>query len=376
MINIDQIDAFAFSAPIVCALTCMIMMLMDAVARRHNVQEKRLRLFLALTYLITSLGWLGMVFYSVSPRLFASYYTVFLFTLMLDQVMIYRFVSIITGTGERRKLNRLHLVIPLLFTLISIISDMIVPVEQQRAVIFSEASAGESNLWFRIMYVLTTAVFIVYNTLYPFLNLRNIRCYRKFIVNYSSNAYNASLAWLAVIQVLILITVPVPLAGLLFRIPTISFSYFAWVGTLPYFINYLILCYNLLNDNYLIIQPEDVKEDTAAKVSFISRKQFEHYLREKKPYLNPNLRITDLAAGLHTNRSYISGFINKEYDMNFCRLINRCRLYHLDRLRLSPLNSEKDNIDLVLMAGFSSYRSYLRVKNEEDRLSLLKVFEK
>lgn len=253
---------------------------------------------------------------------------------------------------------------------------MIVPVEQQRAVIFSEVNAGESNLWFRVMYVLTTAVFIVYNTLYPFLNLRNIRRYRKFIVNYSSDAYNASLAWLAVIQVLILITVPIPLAGLLFRVPTISFSYFAWVGTLPYFINYLILCYNLLNDNYLIIQPEDVKENAAAKVSFISRKQFEHYLREKKPYLNPNLRITDLAAGLHTNRSYISGFINKEYDMNFCRLINRCRLYHLDRLRLSPLNSEKDNIDLVLMAGFSSYRSYLRVKNEEDRLSLLKVFEK
>ena len=105
MINIDQIDAFAFSAPIICALTCMIMMLMDAVARRRNVQEKRLRLFLALTYLITSLGWLGMVFYSVSPRIFASYYTVFLFTLMLDQVMIYRFVSIITSTGERRKLK-------------------------------------------------------------------------------------------------------------------------------------------------------------------------------------------------------------------------------------------------------------------------------
>ena len=165
MINIDQIDAFAFSAPIVCALVCMIMMLMDAVARRHNVQEKRLRLFLALTYLITSLGWLGMVFYSISPRLFASYYTVFLFTLMLDQVMIYRFVSIITNTGERRKLNRLHLIIPLLFTLISIISDMIVPVEQQRAVIFSEVSADEPNLWFRIMYVLTTTVFIVYNTL-------------------------------------------------------------------------------------------------------------------------------------------------------------------------------------------------------------------
>ena len=103
---------------------------------------------------------------------------------------------------------------------------MIVPVEQQRAVIFSEASADEPNLWFRIMYVLTTTVFIVYNTLYPFLNLRNIRRYRKFIVNYSSDAYNASLAWLAVIQALILITVPVPLAGLLFRIPTIFVQLF------------------------------------------------------------------------------------------------------------------------------------------------------
>ena len=195
-------------------------------------------------------------------------------------------------------------------------------------------------------------------------------------MNYSSDAYNASLAWLAVIQVLILITVPVPLAGLLFRIPTISFSYFAWVGTLPYFINYLILCYNLLNDNYLIIRPEDITENVAAKTVTIDRKQFEHYLREKKPYLNPNLRVTDLAAGLNSNRSYISGFINKEYDMNFCRLINRCRLYHLDRLRHSPSNATKDNIDLVLMAGFSNYRSYLRVKKEEDKLSLLKVFGK
>ncbi|MEI3096093.1 MAG: hypothetical protein V8T33_07025 [Parabacteroides distasonis] len=48
------------------------------------------------------------------------------------------------------------------------------------------------------------------------------------------------------------------------------------------------------------------------------------------------MRITDLAAGLSTNRSYLSAFINKEYGMNFCRLINRCRLMALDRLRVSP----------------------------------------
>lgn len=376
MIAMDQINAFAFSAPIICAMACMTMMLMDAFARRHNAQEKRLRLFLALTYLVTSLGWLGMVFYAASPRIFASYDSVFLLTLMLDQVMIYRFVSIITGTGERRRFNRLHLIIPFLFTAISVISDMSAPVGQQSAIIFLGENGSNSKIWFWIMYVLTTTIFIVYNTLYPFLNLRNIHRYRQFIVNYSSDAYHASLGWLAVIQILILITVPVPLAGLLFGAPTVAFSYFAWVGALPYFLNYLILCYNLLNDNYLIIRPEDIKENVPVKTITIDRKQFEHYLREKKPYLNPNLRMTDLAAGLNTNRSYISGFINREYNMNFCRLINRCRLHHLDRLRHLSSNAMKDNMDLVLMAGFSNYRSYLRVKKEEDRLALLKVFER
>lgn len=344
MMNVSLIEALSFTAPILCALICMIMMLMDAGASKHNVQEKRLRIFLAATYLVTSLGWLGMVFYAVSPRIFAHYYIVFLLTMMLDQVMIYRFVSVITSTGERRKFNRLHLIVPLFLTVASVISDM------------------------------TVLLFIVYNTLYPILNLRNIRRYRRFIVNYSSDAYNTSLGWLAAIQVFILITVPIPLAGLLSGVSSFDSGYITWLGALPYFVNYLILCYNLLNDNYLIIQPDDTEEEVSAKSTTIVPKHFERYLREKKPYLNPNLRITDLAQELTTNRSYLSTFINKEYNMNFCRFINRCRLHELERMRLLPSNSDKTNIELVLMVGFSNYRSYLRAKKEEDKLSLLKVF--
>lgn len=350
MISMDLIEGYFFSAPIVCALACMLMMLMDAQASKHSRQEKNLRLFLAATYLVTSMGWLGMVFYSVSPRLFAAYYTVFLLTLMFDQVMIYRFVTIITNTGERRSFNKLHLIVPLIILLLSLTSEEIKP-------------------------ILTTVIFIVYNTLYPLLNLRKIQRYRRFIVNYSADAYNASLGWLAFIQVFILVSVPIPLAGLLLGTSSIAFNYFAWLGALPYFINYLILCYNLLNDNYLIIQPEDMGDDNAVKTVVVARKHFERYLRDKKPYLNPNLRITEVAAGLNTNRTYISSFIKKEYGMNFCRFINRCRLQELDRLRLQHSNAKKTNIDLVLMAGFSNYRSYLRVKKEEDRMTLLKLFD-
>lgn len=377
MIAHEQVEAFAFSTPVVCAVGCMLMMLMDARTCKRNAQERRLRLYLAVIYLVTALGWFGMVLYAVSPDGFVHYHTVFLLALMLDQVMFYHFVALLTDTDGSRRLNRLHVAIPLAVAAFSVGCDIFVPAEKQIAVVYEGASLT-SDAWFGIVYILTSIVFIVYNTLYPLLSLRNIRRYRRFVVDYSSEAQRTSLDWLFGIQLLIFVCIPVPLAGILLGIDTFSSLWFVWLGALPYSVLYIILCYNMLDGNYLIIQPEPAdgkEEDATQKDSALDRKQFERYLREKKPYLNPRLRITDLAAGLKTNRNYLSAFINREYGMNFSRLINRYRLAELDKLRNSPRYSGKSNMELVLKAGFGNYRNYLRVKKEEDRLTLLKVFE-
>ena len=319
MMSLGLMEAFAFSLPIVCAMVCMVLMLLDACRYGRGGQERRLRALLALTYLVTSLGWLGLVLYSVAPCAFSYYHPVFLLTLMLDQVMFFWVVSMITDTGERRRLNRWHWVVP----------------------VFLMGASFEGG-------ILVSLVFFIYNTLYPALNLRNIYRYRRFIVDYSSEAQRISLDWLAAVQVFILACVPVPLAGLLLDMETFSSSYFVWLGVLPTFVFYMMLCYNMLDKNYLIVQPEALKvEDMPPNLPALDRKRLERYLREKKPYLDPKLRITDLAAGLSTNRSYLSAFINKEYGMNFCRLINRCRLMALDRLRVSPANAGKTNMEPV-----------------------------
>lgn len=373
MIARGLVEAFAFSTPVVCAVGCMLMMLMDAHNCKRNRQEKRLRLYLAFIYFVTALGWLGMVLYVVSPDGYISYHTVFLLALMLDQVMFYRLVAILTDTGSSRPFNRLHIVIPFVITAVSLGCDLFVPSEKQMNVVYGGEGAA-SDVWFGVVYASTSVVFIVYNTLYPLLSLRNIRRYRRFVVDYSSEAQRTSLDWLFGIQLLILLCIPVPLAGILLGIDTFSSPWFVWLGALPYFAYYIILCYNMLDGNYLIIQPDAAAEEAIQdKETTIDRKQFERYLREKKPYLDPKLRITDLAAGLNTNRSYLSAFINREYGMNFSRFVNRCRLTELDKLRLSPRYSGKSNMELVLMAGFGNYRNYLRVKKEEDKRSLLKV---
>lgn len=374
MVTQELAEAFGFTSPVLCALGCMLMMLMDVHTCRRNRQERRLRWYLALTYLVSALGWLGLVLYTVSPGGFVRYHTVFLLALMLDQVMFYRLVAVLTGTGKPQRFSRLHVLIPLVLAAVAAVSGLLVPADRQLAVVYGrEGMTGDA--WFGMVYVLTSVVFIVYNTLYPLLSLHNIRRYRRFIVDYSSDAQRTSLDWLFGIKMLILVCVPVPLAGILLNVESLTSSWFVWLGALPYSAFYIILCYNMLDGNYLIIQTEPADREVAAgKAAVIDRRYFERYLRDRKPYLDPKLRITDLAAGLNTNRSYLSAFINREYDMNFSRLINRYRLRELDRLRLSSGYSSKSNMELVMMVGFGNYRNYLRVKREEDKLSLLRVF--
>jgi AraC-like DNA-binding protein len=367
----NVIQALAFSAPAVCALVCLAMLILDIFYTEKNREEKQLRLFLSLTFTVAALCWLGLVLQVANHRAFACYSSVFLLTLMLDQILIYRFVHIITATGRNDRFSRLHFILPVLLTTVSVVTDLIVPFEQQETVIYGGSYSG-GNSWFVILYSLTGVLFVVYNSLYPALGLLRIRRYSRSIADYSADAQRTSLNWLRIMQVLTLITIPIPLVGLLFDIDVFSNFYFSIQGVLPSFFVYPILCYNLLSDNYVIIMPDD--ENRMGNAAEIDPKRFARYLRDKKPYLNPQLRITDIATGLCTNRNYVSEFINREYGMNFSRLINRCRLKELDRLRFSPDHRENTNLELVLMAGFSSYRSYLRVKSREDKARVLKAF--
>lgn len=201
-----------------------------------------------------------------------------------------------------------------------------------------------------------------------------MRAYRREVVNYSADDYPASVGWLY--RLIFLIWLSLPLAsGVLFVHKSVLFSSsLAVVGAFLPIFQYLIICYNLLSGNYVIIEPA-VKETAAEKTAAFDSCRFERYMCESKPYLNPKLRITDVAAGLGTNRSYISSLVNGQYGMNFSRYVNRLRLEELDRLRTAPQSAGYTNMELVLMAGFSSYRSYLRVKAEDDKAKTIKVFE-
>ena len=366
------IQAIGFTAPIVCAVVCIFLLIIHLDAGQVKEQPKRILHYLLIgTYFVASLGWFGLVLYVTDLKTFEYYRPVFLLTLMLDQVMLYRFVSIITTTERKPRFNPLHYLLPALLTLVWFTVPALLPAEYP---IPKPYRPPFDTIWQHKDYVGMSLVFIVYNSLYPVLCLLRIRTYRRKVVDYSADSQRTSLHWLSVMIVLILITVPLPLAALLVHINILSLHYLAWVGPFPTIIVYLILCYNLLSDNYVIIEPVKQEEETETTGKALNKKCFERYICEKRPYLNPKLRITDMAADLHTNRSYLSAFINREYQMNFSRYINLCRLQELDSLRTSHHGSTYTNLEMILLAGFSDYRSYTRTKAEEDKNRLLKVF--
>ena len=92
------------------------------------------------------------------------------------------------------------------------------------------------------------------------------------------------------------------------------------------------------------------------------RRKFEKYMHEHRPYLNPELRITDLIPAFRTNRTHLSRFINREFGMNFSRYINMLRLQEMEVLRNDRSCAHLSEEERACMAGFGSFRGYIRVK--------------
>ncbi len=91
------------------------------------------------------------------------------------------------------------------------------------------------------------------------------------------------------------------------------------------------------------------------------QKKLFQLLEEDKIYRQPELRITDVANLLNTNRTYISKIINDELHTNFSDLINE---YRIESAKNQLLDCTKNALSLTEIAensGFSTNSSFYRV---------------
>ena len=81
-------------------------------------------------------------------------------------------------------------------------------------------------------------------------------------------------------------------------------------------------------------------------------------VNDEKLFLYPNLKVSDLAARLYTNRSYIYHAINVEMDTTFSDYINGLRIDYASRLLEE--HSEFPINDVITKSGFTSSSAFYR----------------
>lgn len=103
----------------------------------------------------------------------------------------------------------------------------------------------------------------------------------------------------------------------------------------------------------------------------ISKTQLVEYLEKVKPYKNQDITAFDFCYHFHTNRTYLSESIRKNFNQNFRGLINIYRVKEAQKLIEESLVKKgfSDLEEIAKDSGFSSYTTFFRVFKAEIGIS-------
>lgn len=87
-------------------------------------------------------------------------------------------------------------------------------------------------------------------------------------------------------------------------------------------------------------------------------KQISTLFDKEQIFLNPNLKVSDIATATGSNRTYVSAFFNREAECTFYDYVNKYRIEYACNLLLHS----NENITMIAeKSGFNSSQSFIRV---------------
>lgn len=206
-----------------------------------------------------------------------------------------------------------------------------------------------------------------------YFGLKRISDYNKEIKNYYSDTEKKTMSTIGRLMVYIVIISSCSFAvniigrqvfnaSVLLIIPSISF------GTMLFAIGYVgskrdfmavDFFKEVASDDRVIKahKSEELPEPDSKNLSGVIL----HLITSKDLYKQPDIKVSDIAILLNTNRTYIYHAINKDLNISFSDLINHYRVECAKKL-LCSFKNERPNMQLVIEeSGFSSESSFYRI---------------
>lgn len=218
----------------------------------------------------------------------------------------------------------------------------------------------------------------IYGICYAIWTIFAIPRYHALLKRQFSYGDNIDLRWLRVITAAFFIILSVWICACMFFAINIEAVYL--IGSL---VMWKFICYFIYRHESVLDEISetcsDIPEPAATEETGGSElgKRITALFTIEKIYLDPNLKLSDIAKAAGTNRTYVSAFFNKESDSTFYDYVNSLRIEHACRLLLGS----GANLKLIAeQSGFNSQQSFIRVFNKikgispsEYRASKIKV---
>lgn len=374
-VSLEIGNVLTLSCPIFGALFALMMLLLDTdFKNKKGHRENRVLMAYFLTVIVNLTQIISLYF---NPEIYIWTTSLGLLTYGMVQIFFYWFVFELTKTDLKESFSGFHFVLPVVF---SVIILALLLIHKSMETLVDLLNGKDSGLGRNYLLTYMSNVYglkLLFGVAYVGFSCVRLLQYNRFIRNYSANEEKASLRWLWFLIFISVVAMPFPLLWI-YMMGKMMVSLWAIVTlALLLLFSYVYLTLHVIRkDRFRVIYvPEkevasvasgvlsSIKEDSAvSKKSVLKKALFEEYIVLQKPFLNQDLRITDLVDVFHVNRTYISSFINVEYNMNFSTYINNHRMEEYRRLSRLPENLHRSKQELVEMAGFNSYRSFLRIK--------------
>ena len=361
----DLLMVISFAAPLSSALTCMILLMVRYFEKDKYDQTKHNKLLILYFFVLSLVCALVLLnLYHIRSRLAC---VSFMFSSMYSVVIFYHIVRRIMTTQNNPKIAKIHYFIPIIVAVTYSFLFYGTPL----CIFAGPTSSGFLGLNPDSLHTIAFSskywIWVAYKVVYSLIILRLLFVYRKHIINYSAEQDRTSMNWLMWIICINLIFIPLTIMQLILDRNHPLVPSMVYVTNLMIMLQSVILFYNMFTNNYIIIPLESkkVNQESSSLSLKIDKTFFEDYIATEKPYLNPELRITDLILPLGTNRTYLSNFINNTYGVSFSTYVNNCRIKELKKYQSDPKMGKYSDEDLVFMAGFTSYRGYKRFIGKE-----------
>ena len=116
-------------------------------------------------------------------------------------------------------------------------------------------------------------------------------------------------------------------------------------------------------------KPTRTKPTTEYKPDGISKVQLNELMEKEELFRDPNLRMTDIALKIGTNRTYLSRIVNDESGSNFCEWVNGFRVEYAKKTMQNNQNDHLTLKQISEMSGFATLGVFYKVFKASEGIS-------